>query len=118
MSNFKTYVLDFALKQVNQLTDITANYQQHKTGRTISGFSFAFKQKQERKKVKPKKANLTEKQLDLFANKLAYDPAFSNQFSEAGESYENFAKRIKKQLKDPVNLDKYSGYLDNLDLKV
>lgn len=118
MSNFKTYVLDFALKQVNELTDITANYQQHKTGRTISGFSFAFKQKQERKKVKPKKANLTEKQLDLFANKLAYDSDFSNQFSEAGESYEDFAKRIKQQLKDPVNLDKYSDYLDNLDLKV
>ena len=118
MSNFKTYVLDFALKQVNELTDITANYQQHKTGRTISGFSFTFKQKQERKKVKPKKANLTEKQLDFFANKLAYDSAFSNQFSEAGESYEDFAKRIKEQLKDPVNLDKYSDYLDNLDLKV
>ena len=118
MSNFKTYVLDFALKQVNELTDITANYQQHKTGRTISGFSFTFKQKQERKKVKSKKANLTEKQLDLFANKLAYDSAFSNQFSEAGESYEDFAKRIKQQLKDPVNLDKYSDYLDNLDLKV
>jgi plasmid replication initiation protein len=118
MSNFKTYVLDFALKQVNELTDITAKYQQHKTGRTISGFSFTFKPKQEHKKIKSKKVNLTEKQLDLFANKLAYDPTFSNQFSEAGESYENFAKRIKKQLKDPVNLDKYSGYLDNLDLKV
>ena len=25
---------------------------------------------------------------------------------------------IKQQLKDPVNLDKYSDYLDNLDLKV
>ena len=74
--------------------------------------------KAERKKIDVKKTILTDKQLDLFANKLAYDPAFSNQFSEAGESYENFAKRIKKQLKDPVNLDKYSGYLDNLDLKV
>lgn len=65
------------MKQVNELTDITANYQQHKTGRTISGFSFTFKQKQERKKLSPKKTSLTEKQLDLFANKLAYDSAFS-----------------------------------------
>lgn len=32
MSNFKTYVLDFALKQVNELTDITAKYEQHKKG--------------------------------------------------------------------------------------
>ncbi len=45
MSNFKTYVLDFALKQVNELTDITAKYEQHKKGRSISGFSFTFKQK-------------------------------------------------------------------------
>ena len=45
MSNFKTYVLDFALKQVNELTDITAKYEQHKQGRSISGFSFTLKQK-------------------------------------------------------------------------
>ncbi|GJC55115.1 hypothetical protein KAM400_25260 [Acinetobacter sp. KAM400] len=43
---------------------------------------------------------------------------FLANFSEAGEGYENFAKRIKQLLKDPVNLDKYSDYLDNLDLKV
>ena len=30
MSNFKTYVLDFALKQVNELTDVKAKYEQHK----------------------------------------------------------------------------------------
>lgn len=118
MELFKRRVLDVAISQVNDFTDIVVKYEQHKKGRTISGFSFNFKQKQERKKINVKKTILTDKQLDLFANKLAYDPAFSNQFSEAGESYENFAKRIKKQLKDPVNLDKYSGYLDNLDLKV
>lgn len=118
MELFKRRVLDVAISQVNDFTDIVVKYEQHKKGRTISGFSFNFKQKQERKKIDVKKTILTDKQLDLFANKLAYDPAFSNQFSEAGESYENFAKRIKKQLKDPVNLDKYSGYLDNLDLKV
>lgn len=118
MELFKRRVLDVAITQVNDFTDIVVKYEQHKKGRTISGFSFNFKQKQERKKIDVKKTILTDKQLDLFANKLAYDPAFSNQFSEAGESYENFAKRIKKQLKDPVNLDKYSGYLDNLDLKV
>lgn len=116
MSNFKTYVLDFALKQVNELTDITAEYDQHKKGRTIHGFSFNFKQKS--KKITPKKLDLTDKQLDLFANKLAHDSTFANQFSDIGESYTDFAKRIKQQLKNPVNLDKYSVYLDNLDLKV
>jgi plasmid replication initiation protein len=34
-----------ALKQINEHTDITASYEQHKKGRTITGFSFKFKQK-------------------------------------------------------------------------
>ena len=43
MCNFKQFVLDFALKQINQFTDIIAKYEQHKSGRKITGFSFTFK---------------------------------------------------------------------------
>jgi len=118
MELFKRRVLEVAISQVNDFTDIVVKYEQHKKGRTISGFSFDFKQKQERKKIDIKKSVLSDKQLDLFANKLAYDSAFSSQFSEPGESYDNFAKRIKEQLKDPVNLDKYLEYLDSLGLKI
>lgn len=46
MRHFKARVLDFAIKQINEHTDITASYKQHKQGRTISGFSFTFKLKQ------------------------------------------------------------------------
>lgn len=42
IDNFKRKVLDFAIKQINEHTDITAEYEQHKKGRTISGFSFTF----------------------------------------------------------------------------
>lgn len=118
MELFKRRVLEVAISQVNDFTDIVVKYEQHKKGRTISGFSFDFKQKQERKKIDIKKSVLSDKQLDLFANKLAYDSAFSSQFSEPGESYDNFTKRIKEQLKDPVNLDKYLEYLDSLGLKL
>ena len=118
MELFKRRVLEVAISQVNDFTDIVVKYEQHKKGRTISGFSSDFKQKQERKKIDIKKSVLSDKQLDLFANKLAYDSAFSSQFSEPGESYDNFAKRIKEQLKDPVNLDKYLEYLDSLGLKL
>jgi plasmid replication initiation protein len=45
MYDFKKYVLDIALKQVNEHTDITVKVEQHKTGRSITGFSFSFKQK-------------------------------------------------------------------------
>ncbi|WP_410318131.1 hypothetical protein [Klebsiella pneumoniae] len=34
-----------ALKQVNEHTDIIVKVEQHKTGRSITGFSFSFKQK-------------------------------------------------------------------------
>lgn len=65
MSNFKTYVLDFALKQVNELTDITAKYEQHKQGRSISGFSFSFKQKRTTSQPLEPKREATP--LDLFS---------------------------------------------------
>ncbi len=44
-NNFKVRVLDPAIKQINEHTDITVKVEQHKTGRTITGFSFKFKQK-------------------------------------------------------------------------
>jgi plasmid replication initiation protein len=44
-ADFKKWVLDVAVSQINDHTDIKATYEQHKTGRTITGFSFKFKQK-------------------------------------------------------------------------
>lgn len=116
MNNFKNRVLEPAIKQINEHTDIIVKYDQHKKGRTITGFSFSFKQKKEHQKPKPR--IISDKQLDLFANKLAHDDAFSSQFSQVGESYEDFAERIKIQLKDPAYLDKFSAYLDKLGLKM
>ena len=52
MDVFKRGVLELALKQINEHTDITATYEQHKKGRLITGFSFKFKQK------KPKQAEI------------------------------------------------------------
>ena len=41
MCNFKTRVLDHAVKQINDYTDITVKYDQHKTaGKTITAISF------------------------------------------------------------------------------
>ena len=50
--NLKMRVIELALKQINDHTDITATYEQHKKGRVITGFSFKFKQK------KPKQAEI------------------------------------------------------------
>lgn len=48
---FKRRVLDAALEQINEHTDITVKYEQHKAGRVITGFSFTFGFK---KSAKPK----------------------------------------------------------------
>ena len=50
--NLKMRVIEQSIKQINEHTDITASYEQHKKGRLITGFSFKFKQK------KPKQAKI------------------------------------------------------------
>lgn len=55
MCDFKRRVLDLAVSQINEHTDITVNYEQHKRGRIITGFSFTFKQKSTPKPTQPSK---------------------------------------------------------------
>ena len=111
MYDFKKYVLDLAIKQINEHTDITVKVEQHKTGRTISGFSFKFKQKQQpkiEKPVDPKRdpntpdffIPMTDAQRHLFAHKLSTLHEMS-EYSVGTESYEDFAKRIADMLLEP-----------------
>lgn len=70
MTDFKRRVLDTALKQINDLTDITVKYEQHKRGRSISGFSFTFELKDTAKKLaasKPKRKNITKSEAQAMA---------------------------------------------------
>ena len=71
MSNFKKYVLDFAVKQINDHTDITVKNKQQKEGRRITGFIFTFKAK-----AKPKKTVTTKRDSDtpdIFASLTMID---------------------------------------------
>jgi plasmid replication initiation protein len=54
MAQLKERVLNLAIQQINEHTDIIASYEQHKAGRTIIGFSFEFTQKKQPKDVTPK----------------------------------------------------------------
>ena len=108
MSNFKKFVLDLAVDQINEHTDIKLTYEQHKTGRTITGFSFKFKQKVKPKKIEqqqrdPNTADLftkmTDAQRHLFGHKLAKRIELS-EYSSGTESYEEFGKRIAEMLLD------------------
>ena len=72
MNDFKKRVLEPSIAQINQHTDITVSYEQHKAGRVITGFSFTFTQKKQAKDVTPNvkksaakpKATKQEEQLD------------------------------------------------------
>ena len=58
-----------------------------------------------------KSQQLTEKQIQTFAMKLAHLSDFSSRFSEPGESYEDVASRIAIKLKDPVQAKTWECYL-------
>ena len=107
MHNFKKRVLEPSIQQINEHTDITVTYEQHKKGRTISGFSFRLKQKPQPKKVESKRdpntpdffIKMTDAQRHLFANKMSEMPEMSK-YSQGTESYQQFAIRIADMLLD------------------
>ena len=110
MYDFKKYVLDPSINQVNKYTDITATYDQHKSGRVITGFSFRFKQKQSISNEKTANAlpdpntvdmfhKLTEKQLDMFSSKLADLPDVQA-MAHVGEDMKPFVARLRSMLMD------------------
>ena len=107
MSDFKKRVLEPSIKQINEHTDITVTYEQHKKGRIISGFSFKFKQKQQPKVEAKRDPNtpdffikMTDAQRHLFANKMSEMPEMSK-YSQGTESYQQFAIRIAEMLLQP-----------------
>jgi len=127
MNHFKSRVLEPSIKQINEHTDITVSYEQHKTGRTITGFSFRFKQKQAPKLAKQIEAKrdpntpdffipLTDAQRHLFANKMAKLPELS-EYSQGTESYEEFAIRIAGMLLEPPKFRMFYPLLEQLGFR-
>ncbi|MGR4027211.1 replication initiation protein RepM [Bacillus sp. ZZQ-131] len=107
MHHFKSRVLETAITQINEHTDIKATYEQHKQGRTITGFSFKFKQKQQPKIEAKRDPNtpdffikMTDAQRYLFANKMSEMPEMGK-YSQGTESYQQFAIRIADMLLEP-----------------
>lgn len=66
MYDFKNRVLDMAINQINEFTDITANYEQIKNGRKITGFKFSYKDKVKAPKAMPNKTERDPKTVDIF----------------------------------------------------
>lgn len=127
---FKRRVLDLALKQINEHTDILAEYEQHKQGRTITGFTFRFKQKTKPKTVKVDKTErdpntidifipMTDNQRFAFAAKISKLPEASHLAKgKSNESYEAFAKEIAKDLLDKDKQKIYFPFLKKLGFNI
>ena len=119
---FKRRVLDLAVKQINEHTDITVDYEQHKQGRVITGFTFKFKIKAKPKKtIEVKKDDIdpltplkmTNKQIGSFSAQLSQMSELSS-YAKQGEDYKQFANRIEAELLDESKQDFYIPYLEKL----
>lgn len=122
MEAFKRRVLDIAIDQINEYSDIIVKYEQHKKGRSISSFSFSFKQKKlTNQQIENKRdsntldifSKITDAQRHLFANKLAELPEMNN-YSQGTESYQQFAVRIADMLQDQVKFKELYPFLQKL----
>ena len=122
IDTFKRRVLESAVKQINEHTDIIVKVEQHKEGRSIYGFSFSFKQKKSEKKSSqtskdPNTLDLFSKMNDaqryLFANKLAELPEMS-EYSQGTESYQQFAVRIAEMLQNQDKFNELYPFLKKL----
>ena len=124
MSDFKKRVLEPSIKQINEHTDITVTYEQHKKGRLISGFSFKLKQKQQPKIEVKRDPNtpdffvkMTDAQRHLFANKMSEMPDMSK-YSQGTESYQQFAIRIADMLLEPEKFRELYPMLEKSGFKL
>lgn len=111
LSNLKKRVIVPSLDEITKNTDINLSYENIKRGRTVVGFRFFVQEKPQPKKLETKSPKLTEKQINFFAHKLAYDDLFSAQYAEPGEGYEIVEKRLINKLSDPEFVLKHMAIL-------
>ena len=82
--DFKKWVIDVAMEQINEHSDITVSYSQRKTGRTVTHLIFTLRSKATNKKLKERALSRSE----------------IERLARPGETYEEAAERItqSKQL--------------------
>jgi plasmid replication initiation protein len=115
MHNFKARVLNLAKKQINEHTDITADYIQHKTGKAVTGFTFTFKQKKAPEQILTDNGfiKMTDKQISTFSSKLAALPELGSD-APIGASTDVYAEIIANELRDTSQQQKYHKYLSKV----
>lgn len=105
MDNFKNRVLDVGIQQINEHSDITAKYEQVKTGRQITGFKFSFRQKEKQSKAKELNRdnttidfltdNLTDKQLERIARNKLFIADYNHMISPQSNANNDINEWVK-----------------------
>ncbi len=129
---FKRRVLDLAIKQINEHTDIKAEYEQHKQGRIITGFTFKFKVKKEKKKADIETVERDADTADMFTieglndkqlGRIVRNPTFMAEYnhlvsptSPAGQSQQGWEFEMINRLKKDASQFKKRPIKDYLAL--
>ena len=124
VADLKKRVIEPSIKQINEHTDIRVTYEQHKSGRNITGLSFKFKQIVKQQNEKPKRdpdtidlfSKMTDAQRHLLASKLSRLHEMS-EYSVGNESFEDLAKRIYDKLQDEKFFKSVMPLFDQIDYK-
>jgi hypothetical protein len=116
MGNFKMRVLDLAVNQINEHTNLKVEYTQKKRGRIIESFEFTFTEKAKKEKLVNGDYTISESQLIFFSSKLSKMHELSKYSKES--NYEHYAMRIAKELKSSVEKRAfYKPYLEKIGFK-
>lgn len=102
INNFKARVLDVAINEINEKSELNIDYIQIKKGRVVSGFQFTIKAKNKRKEkdVTPNSDYwLNDKQVNYFSNLLAKDPVLGSNHCPSGKNEVQFAMQLASELK-------------------
>ena len=126
--DLRVYVIDTAIKEINEKSPYTAKYDLLKTGQKITHLELRFKPKAKAIEHKIERDPdtidwvngvtdkeiklLSQKQADYFASKLANNTNFGSKFAKIGEDSKPFISRISKELQRDIS--KVSSYMPYL----
>lgn len=87
IKDFKKYVIDSSLKQINEHTDLSVTYENVKTGRSVTGLLFSISEKKAKPEPTKKKATKPPKITREYIEKNA----------RPGESYDEAYRRLAEE---------------------
>ena len=131
MSNFKKRVLDLAVKEINEISDLTVSYDQEKRGKRIIGFKFKVLPKNKPKNIKKTDGSRDTDTADMFTveglndkqlGRIARNPSFIADYnhlvsstSPAGQNTNEWEFEMTNRLKKDASQFKKRPIRDYLE---